>query len=118
MKGMNATHQSFKYAIQGIKDAIKSEPNLSVHMFFAVIALIFAYFFEFSTVEFAILVVTIFLVIILELINTIAEKLVDLHSTKISEPARQIKDIAAAAVLLSTISAVIIGILLFANKLW
>lgn len=114
---MNATHQSFKYAIQGMKDAIKSEPNLSVHLLFGVIALIFAYFFEFNEVEFAILVITIFSVIILELINTIAEKLVDLNSTKISEPARQIKDISAAAVLLSTFSAVIIGILLFASKL-
>lgn len=114
---MNTTHQSFKYAINGLKDAFRSEPNLSVHILFAVIALIFAYFLEFSNTEFMILIFTIFSVIILELVNTIVEKLVDMHSTKISEEARQIKDISAAVVLLSAISALIIGFLLFVNKL-
>lgn len=109
--------ESFKYARQGIKDAIKSEPNLSVHLFVAIIVLIFAYFFNFNTIEFVALTITIFSVIILELINTIVEKLVDMHSTKISEEARQIKDISAAIVLLSAISAIIVGILLFVNKL-
>lgn len=109
--------ESFKYARQGIKDAIKSEPNLSVHLFVAIIVLIFAYFFNFNTIEFVALTITIFSVIILELINTIVEKLVDMYSTKISEEARQIKDISAAVVLLSAISALIIGILLFVNKL-
>lgn len=109
--------ESFKYAQQGIKDAIKSEPNLSVHLFVAIIVLIFAYFFNFNTIEFVALTITIFSVIILELINTIVEKLVDMYSTKISEEARQIKDISAAVVLLSAISALIIGILLFVNKL-
>lgn len=109
--------QSFKYATQGMKDAIKSEPNLSVHLLFAVIALIFAYFLKFSEIEFAILVITIFSVIILELINTIIEKLVDMYSLKISEEARQIKDISAAVVLLSAVSAVVIAIFLFVPKI-
>ncbi len=113
---MNTTHQSFKYAINGIKDAFKSEPNLSVHLLFALIAIIFAYFLDFSNTEFMILIITIFTVIILELINTIVEKLVDMHSLKITEEARQIKDISAAVVLLSAISSIIIAGFLFLPK--
>ncbi len=114
---MQSTLSSFKYAISGFRDAIKSEPNLSVHFLFAVIALIFAYFLEFNLVEFTILVITIFFVITLELINTIVEKLVDLHSLERSEEARQIKDISAGVVLLGAIASIIIALFLFLPKL-
>ncbi len=108
---------SFKYAFRGIKDAIRSERNLSVHLLFGLIAAIFAYFLNFTKSEFAILTLTISFVIILELINTIVEKLVDMHSTKVSEEARVIKDISAAIVLLGAITSVIIGLFLFVSKL-
>ena len=64
-----------------------------------------------------ILIITITFVVVLELINTTVEKLVDLNSLKISVEARQIKDISAATVLLSSTSAVIIGLFLFIPKL-
>ncbi len=108
--------KSFKYAGQGIRDAIKSEANLSVHLLYGIVALIFAYFLGFSNVEFAILSISISLVIILEFINTAIEKIVDLHSIKVSEQARQIKDISAAVVLLSALAAIVIGAFLFIPK--
>ena len=110
--------KSFKYAINGIKDALKSEANLSVHFLFGTVAIIFAYFFKFTKIEFAVLILTIFSVIILELINTIVEKLVDMNSKKITEEARIIKDISAGIVLLSAVSSVIIGFLLFLPHLF
>lgn len=114
---MKDTFNSFKYAFRGLKDALRSEANLNAHLLFGLIAFIFAYFFDFTILEFAILALTIFSVVILELINTIVEKLVDMHSTKISEEARIIKDISAAVVLLSSFSAIIIGALLFLPKI-
>lgn len=109
--------KSFKYASRGIKDALISEPNLSVHVFFALIALIIAYFMDFSKIELSILVLVIFFVIILEMLNTVVEKVVDMYSLEKSEIARQIKDISAGVVLLSSICALIIGVLLFLPKL-
>jgi diacylglycerol kinase len=114
---MKDTLNSFKYAINGIKDAINSEPNLSVHLLFAVIALIFAYFMKLTNNEFMIFIIIIFAVITLELINTVVEKIVDLHSLKISEEARQIKDISAAIVLLGAICSTIVALFLFLPKL-
>jgi len=107
---------SFKYAGRGFLDALKSEANLSIHLLFGTVALIFAYFLEFTNSEFIILIITITSVITLELINTIIEKLVDMYSTKISEKARVIKDISAAVVLISSIVSIIIGALLFIPK--
>lgn len=114
---MQTTLNSFKYAIQGLKDALKSEPNLRFHFLASLIVLLFASFLKFSSLEFIVLVLTIGFVIVLELINTIIEKLVNMNSTAISEEARIIKDMSASVVLIGSMAAVIVGLFLFGNKL-
>lgn len=110
--------KSFRDAIRGIGDALKSEPNLRIHFLASILVTILAVFLKFNTTEFVILILTVFFVIILELINTVVEKLVDMHSLEISEEARIIKDISAGVVLLSAIMAITIGALLFLPKLF
>jgi len=109
---------SFKNAFNGIRDAIKSEPNLRIHFLASFIVVILAFYLKFNSTELSILFLTIFFVISLELVNTIVEKLVDMHSKEISEDARIIKDISAGIVLLGTIASTIIGSLLFLPKLF
>lgn len=109
--------KSFKYAIRGIGDALKSEYNLSIHFLVSVLAFILAIFLKFTFLEFAILTLTIFFVITLELINTIIEKIMDITSPEISEKVRVIKDISAAIVLFGAVASIIIGIFLFIPKL-
>ncbi|KKP48211.1 MAG: Prokaryotic diacylglycerol kinase [Candidatus Woesebacteria bacterium GW2011_GWA1_33_30] len=108
---------SFKYALNGIKEAITTEDNLVFHFMASLFVLIFAYFFEFSLIEFSIVVVAIFFVIITEIINTVIEKLSDIVSPEKSEKIRIIKDMSSAAVLLSAICSVVIVMLLFVPKL-
>lgn len=114
---MQATLKSFKYALTGIKDALKSEPNLRFHFLAAVLVVICAIYLNFSTNEMVLLILTISFVIVLELINTIVEKIVNLHSMEISEEARAIKDMSAAVVLFGAITSVAIGLFLFMDKL-
>ena len=114
---MQDTLKSFKYASNGIKDAFNSEPNLRFHFLAAIAALLLSAYLNFSLTEISILVITIISVISLELVNTIVEMIVDLHSKEISEEARIIKDISAGTVFISAIGAVVIGILLFLPKL-
>lgn len=109
---------SFRYAINGIKDALKSEPNLRFHFLTSVVVVILAFYLKFNLTELSILVLTIFFVISLELINTIVEKLVDMNSKTITEEARIIKDISAGVVLLGAVASLIIGALLFLPKLF
>lgn len=110
--------KSFKYAIHGIGDALKSEPNLRIHFLASILVLVSAYFLKFSFFEFSVLTLTIFFVIALELVNTIVEKLVDMHSKEISEEARVIKDISAGVVLLGAVASVIVGLFLFIPKIF
>lgn len=109
--------KSFKYAIRGVKDALKSEPNLRFHFVMAIVVFVLAIILKFNRTELMILIITIFFVIILELINTTIEQIVDLHSKEISEEARQIKDISAAVVLLGAVVSIIVAFFLFLPKL-
>ncbi len=109
---------SFKYAFRGIWDALKCESNLRVHFLASIAVIILAIYLNFDQKELSILILTISFIIILELINTIVEKLVDIHSLKVSEEARVIKDMSAGVVLLGAIASIMIGLLLFLPKLF
>lgn len=109
--------KSFKYATNGIKDALKSEHNLRFHFLASFVAVILALYLKFNSIELAVLILTIFIVIILEFINTAIEKLSDIVHPEQSEKIRIIKDISAGVVFLGAIASLIIGCLLFLPKL-
>jgi len=108
---------SFGYAFNGFKTAFKKEPNFRIHIVVATTAIISALFLGFSFQEWLILVFTISFVIILELLNTSVESIVDLVSPEIQPKAKVAKDVSAAAVLLSTVVAVFVGLALFLPKI-
>lgn len=108
---------SFGFALRGLKTAVKKEPNFRIHLLLAVAALITASILGFSTIEWLILAFTISFVLLLELVNTTLESIVNLVSPKIREEARVAKDVSAAAVLLSAIIAIIVGLTLFIPKI-
>jgi diacylglycerol kinase len=64
------------------------------------------------------LVLVISLVLILELVNTVIETIIDIVNPDISERVKIAKDVAAATVLLASVGSVIIGALLFIPKLF
>ena len=109
--------KSFSYALKGISDALKSEINLRIHFIISIIVTLLAVYFKFTPVEFAILFLTIFLVIILEFINTVIEKFSDIVHPDKSEEVRIVKDISAGAVLLGATLSIIVGLFLFLPKL-
>lgn len=109
--------KSFLNAFRGVKDALKSEHNLRIHFLASILVFVLAYFLKFTPIEFAILTLTVFFIITLELINTIIEKIMDIASPEISEKVRIIKDISASVVLFGAIASIIITIFLFVPKL-
>ena len=110
-------NKSFLFAISGLKSALTKEPNFRIHIISAVLALTAAYFLGFNSFEWLILSITIFLVIIFELLNTVLEALVNLVSPELNPEAKIAKDVSAAAVLVSAIFSVIVGAVLFIPKI-
>ncbi|GBR73775.1 diacylglycerol kinase [Candidatus Termititenax aidoneus] len=108
---------SFGCAIQGIYQAFQQEANLRIHFAAAALALAAGFVFKLAAGEWAILLLTITLVIFAELINTALEANVNLATKKQRPEAKLAKDAAAGAVLLTALNAVLIGLLIFGAKI-
>lgn len=108
---------SFNYAIEGIIYAIRTQRNMKIHMAAAILVLIFSLFFNFSKLEMLILFLTITIVLVLEMINTAIEATIDVLANYYHPLAKIAKNVAAGAVLISAVNAVVVGYLLFFDKL-
>ena len=109
---------SFRYAFSGIKYTFRNSRNFQIQVIFAFFSLILATIIKLDKSDFLILLVTIFSVLILEILNTSIESLVDLVvKKKFSNLAKISKDCSAGAVLLASINSVIIGLNLFIPKI-
>ncbi len=113
----HSTFKSFSFALDGLKTAFEEEPNFKVHIIIGTTALVLAVILGFSPIEWLILLFTIALVLILELINTSLESIVNIVSPQIQNEAKIAKDVAASAVLISSFSAFLVGIVLFVPKI-
>ena len=105
--------KSFKYAFQGLVKTFREEQNLKLQTGIALLAVILAIFFRISRLEWCFLVFTIGLVILMEIANSAVERITDVLKPRINSYVKEIKDIMAAAVMLSSIVAIIIGLIIF-----
>ena len=110
---LKALRKSFKYALNGIFTALAICRNLKIHYLVAMIAIIAGFYFDIEYAEFAVVLLTITLVVTLEMINTAIEKVVDLLTEKYHILALIAKDVAAGTVLIASITAFIVGALIF-----
>lgn len=107
--------RGFKFAFKGILYCIKNERNMRIHTVAAVYVLIFARFFEFTKAEYAILIITIVMVLAAESFNTSLERLANKSGMEYNKLIEAAKDTAAGAVLLLAIGAVCVAICLFGD---
>lgn len=105
-------------AIRGLYVLYKTTIAFRIQMIVAIFVIIFGFYFKVSNLEWIMLVFSIGLVIIAETVNTAIEIDIDLTSPEYHPFARDTKDVAAAAVLLSAIVAVVVGIIIFLPKIF
>jgi diacylglycerol kinase len=108
---------SFKYAFKGLAVAIKEEQNFRIHLLAVIITVIAGAFFKLSVAEWTIIVLTMGLVLAAELFNTAIEDIVNFISPQYNKAAGRIKDISAAAVMATAITALLITIYIFGSKI-
>lgn len=107
---------SFKCAIQGIRQAVKTERNVKIHITIMILVIIAGIVLKINTQEWIICIILFGLVISLELVNSAIEATVDIAMPEINEKAKVAKDVAAGAVLVSAIASAIIGLIIFIPK--
>lgn len=113
----NQIIKSFNNAVSGIIVAIKTEKNMKIHYIIAIFVILLSLFFDFSRTEFLLLLYSVSLVVVSEMLNTAIERVVDLITGEFHPLARLVKDVAAGAVLIAAINSIIVGYLLFFDRI-
>ena len=109
--------KSFTYAFAGLKVLFKEEHNAWIHLFATVCVVVAGILLKISILEWVAVVFAIGMVFSFEIVNTAVENVSDFICPEYDERIKRIKDLAAAAVLVSAIAAAIIGLIVFIPKI-
>jgi undecaprenol kinase len=104
---------SFKNAFAGIWFNLRKEPNFRIQLIFALLVIMAGIFLSITRNEWIVVILSIGAVLSTEAINTAIEKICDRFLDKEDSSVKIIKDSAAAAVLITSIVAIVIGIVVF-----
>lgn len=119
--GSNKDHpsfiRSFGYAIEGFVTAVKTERNIKVMLAMGVCAVVCGIALQIDLLSWCLVALCVGLVLFAELVNTAIEAVVDLATQEFQPLAKRAKDIAAASVYTLSITAAIVGIIVFARAL-
>lgn len=105
--------KSFTHAGRGLWLFIKTTHNAWIHIFILIIAIALGIYFKITTIEWMMLVFAAGLVLVSEAFNTAIEIDINLTSPEYHPYAKDTKDVSAGAVLISAVTALVIGILIF-----
>ena len=105
--------RSFRYAFAGVRLLFREEHNAQIHATITVLVVVAGVVLRVSPVEWAVLVICIGVVLAAEAFNSAVERIADYLTLERDDRIRDIKDLAAGAVLLCAIAAAIIGLIVF-----
>ena len=109
---------SFQHAFRGWGHVLKTQRNAWIHSVVATLVIALGIWLHVPARDWAVLVLTIAMVFTAEFINTAIEAVVDLASPVHHPLAKTGKDVGAAAVLVASLAAVLIGLLILGPPLW
>ena len=101
-----------KYALRGLKRIFKEEQSFRVQLVTGLVIIVMACYFPLANWERVALVMMVSLVLILEVINSMFEKMIDVLKPRVHHYVETIKDMMAGAVLLASLAAIVVGILI------
>ncbi len=109
--------KSFGHAMRGLAFLIQSQTNAKIHLVATVCVVMMSFLLMATRTEWCILSIAMALVWMAEGFNTSLEGLADVVSPEHDSRIRDVKDVAAGAVLAASIGAAIVGLLIFIPKL-
>ncbi|HVS84345.1 MAG TPA: diacylglycerol kinase [Gaiellaceae bacterium] len=104
---------SFNYAFEGIIHVLRTQRNLRIHFLAAIVVIGVAAWLGVTRIELIALLIAIAFVLVAEMINTAIEGAIDVSTTSFDPNAKLAKDVAAGAVLISSVTALAVGYLVF-----
>ena len=113
-----ARAKSFNHAFRGVGIIFKTQHNAWVHGFVGIFVVILGFVYKLNEAEWGLIIIAITSVIVAEGFNTALEIDIDLTSPDEHPYARDTKDVAAGAVLLTVIGSSIVGLIIFVPKIF
>ena len=110
--------RSVSYAWEGLVYTVQTQRNARIHLVVGSLVFVVAGWLNLDTVRWGVLVLTIGGVLAAETINTTVEAIVDLLSPDWHAQAKVAKDVAAAGVLILSLTAIVIGLLILGPPLY
>lgn len=108
--------KKFNHAFRGLK-LLFCDHGVLIQLFFACCTLILTTYLQFELNDQIIIIICILMVCVIEMVNTVIEKLADLYTKEINDKIRNIKDMAAGFTLFTALIALIIGLILLSKYL-
>lgn len=105
--------KSFGYAMNGLHTVIKTEQSFRLQLFATFCVVVFGIVFRVSREEMIVLLLLIVSVLTLEIINSVLERVLDAFKPRLHPIVKEAKDMMAAAVLIVSLFALVIGLLIF-----
>lgn len=105
--------KSLSHAFSGFVYALRRERNFQIELVCGAFVSILILIFDVKNWEAVVLILMVAGVLVMELANTVMERIVDILKPRVHPYARLIKDIMAAAVLISSLVAILVGVIIF-----
>lgn len=115
--GRTTLLQSFNHAFEGLVIAVRHQRNMRIHLTVAVGVLLASILLDVSRLEMVAILVAITFVLVMELVNSAVEAVVDLLTERFDPRAKAAKDMAAGAVLVAAVNALAVAYLVLADRL-
>jgi diacylglycerol kinase (ATP) len=110
--------KSIGYAFKGSVLLLKTESNIKIQFVIGIIVIILGFYFQISSTEWILQILTIALVMSVEGLNTAIEKIADFIHPEYHKKIGFIKDVAAGAVFITAICSIIIGLIIYIPKIF
>ncbi len=111
-KGIKRIYKAFGYSLQGLKTSFKLEASFRQELLLAVILIAATFFVTNDKIEQVLLILPIFLILIVEIINSAIETVVDKFGKEKNKLSKNAKDMGSAAVFISFILLIIVWLII------
>lgn len=107
----------FEHAIRGVYYSFSTQPNFQIHVAISIFVIIGMIMFDLMIWEYVVLIFCIVLGLVVEMVNTAIESVVDLVTQEWRKSAKIAKDVSAGAMLLTALGTASIGVLILGPKI-
>jgi len=107
----------FRHAWDGIQYAYSNHSNMVIHSILGLIALFAGFVLKINSLDMAILIIVFFIGLVIEMVNTSIESVVNLVTDEWKKNAKIAKDVAAGAMLVYALGAIMVALVILAPQL-